>query len=213
MNTTGCHAGIAPRLFAIGLGIALLASCASTETTADDGNEAVDVALDSGSATYTITAGDTLTDIAQRAGVSLAALIAANGWLDGNSHLIVPGDVITLPQGAATPEPRPAAPTVTPRPTDTGSSAAGNTPIDENGLLACDGAAIQAAIGDPDFITFDEIGCENGWAGGGYLNSENTYTPVILRAEGQRWVMQDWTTVCDRYPDMANQAKLYCPGG
>ena len=72
---------------------------------------------------------------------------------------------------------------------------------------------MQAAIGDPDFVTFDEISCADGWAGAGYIDSENFYTPVILKAEGDRWVLQDWSTVCDRNPDMSPAAQIYCPGG
>ncbi len=50
--------------------------------------------------TYTIAAGDTLSGIAGRANVSLDELIAANEWADGLDHLITPGDVIQLPDGA-----------------------------------------------------------------------------------------------------------------
>lgn len=57
-------------------------------------------------AVYTIVAGDTLSGIAGRAGVSLEELIVANGWSDGSAHLIVPGDRIVLPAGAQTPAPR-----------------------------------------------------------------------------------------------------------
>lgn len=216
MNTPGRQTGAAARLAAIAVGIALLASCAESGSTTVDGLEPVDVALASGAATYTITEGDTLSGIAQRASVSLEALVAANGWPDGMDHLIVPGDVITLPQGAATPAAARSEPAITTGTANTRSTTApaeSNTPIDENGWLACDSPAIIAAIGDPDFVTFDEVGCENGWAGAGYVDSQNFYTPVILKAEGRRWVLQDWSTVCDRYPDMAEQAKLYCPGG
>lgn len=89
----------------------------------------------------------------------------------------------------------------------------GDTPLDENGALACDGQAMKDAIGDPDFVTFDEISCANGWAGAGYIDTANVYTPVILKAEGQRWVLQDRSTVCDLNPDMSPAAQTYCPGG
>lgn len=55
---------------------------------------------------YTIVGGDTLSGIAGRAGVPLADLIAVNGWSDGENHTILPGDVITLPEGATVPTPR-----------------------------------------------------------------------------------------------------------
>jgi hypothetical protein len=128
----------------------------------------------------------------------------------------MPGDDIMLPHGAATPPSQPATPTPTQRVVVSGTTTTpptNGTQIDANGFLSCDAAVIATAIGDPDFVTFDEIGCENGWAGGGYIDSESFYRPVILRAEGQRWVLQEWTTVCDRYPDMPDQAKLSCPGG
>jgi LysM repeat protein len=56
---------------------------------------------------YTIRAGDSLGGIAQRYGVSLAALLTANGF--ATSSLIVPGQTIALPAGAA-----PQTPTATP---------------------------------------------------------------------------------------------------
>jgi LysM repeat protein len=216
MRITGRHLSSARRVAAAVLCAALLASCSASETPPSAGSGTVEVAFAAGSATYTITAGDTLSGIAARAGVSLTALVDANGWPDGTDHFIQPGDVITLPEGASTPSPAPAASAGTAGTAPAVSTTApdaGATPIDENGFLACDGAAIRAAIGDPDFVSFDEVGCENGWAGAGYVDSENFYTPVILKAEGRRWVLQEWTTVCDQYPDMPNQAKLYCPGG
>lgn len=216
MNAVDRRIGAATRLATVAVGIAMLASCSGGQPTGDDDLEGVDVALASGSAAYAITAGDTLSGIAGRASVSLDALVAANGWSDGSNHLIIPGDVISLPEGAELSARGPSASAATTETARTGSTTAptdDNRPIDENGFLECDSQAIIAAIGDPDFVTFDEVGCENGWAGAGYLDSENFYTPVILRAEGQRWVLQDWMTVCDRYPDITNQAKLYCPGG
>lgn len=215
MNTThGC--GPITCIAAIALVIGSLSSCADDAATAAPDGTAVGEAPASDAATYTIAAGDTLSGIATRADVSLDALVDANGWTDGADHLIMPGDVVVLPDGATTPLSLPATPTPTPATVVTVSTTTpptDDTQIDANGFLSCDGAAIITAIGDPDFVTFDEIGCENGWAGGGYIDSETVYRPVILRAEGERWVLQDLSTVCDRYPDMPVQAKLYCPGG
>lgn len=105
MKITRHHARIAPCLAAIVVGITLLTSCSSDDTaTVSD--------------TYTINAGDTLSDVAGRAGVSLTDLVAANGWSDGSDHLIIPGDVIKLPQGTS------AASTVTTRSAGTGSASA-----------------------------------------------------------------------------------------
>ena len=58
---------------------------------------------------YVVVAGDSLSAIAGAAGVSLDALVAANGWSDGAAHLIQPSDVIVLPPGASAPGPQPTA--------------------------------------------------------------------------------------------------------
>ena len=94
------------RLATIVVGAVVLAACGSAETaTVDsvDGSavsvEGSAVAQPSDAAKYTIESGDTLSDIANRAGVSLTDLVAANDWPDGVDHLIVPGDAINLPQG------------------------------------------------------------------------------------------------------------------
>lgn len=51
--------------------------------------------------TYTIVAGDSLFAIADRQGITLDALVAANGWTDGIDHLILPGDEILIPSPSA----------------------------------------------------------------------------------------------------------------
>jgi LysM repeat protein len=105
-------AGRVRRVAAITIGIAVLAACSSddassTETAgalvADTGGGSIVASSTPANASYTIAAGDTLSDVAARAGVSLADLVDANGWPDGQDHLIVPGDVINLPSGAAVP--------------------------------------------------------------------------------------------------------------
>ena len=58
-----------------------------------------------GGATYTVRPGDWLGRIADRHNVSLAALLAANN-LTGNS-VIMPGQQLTVPGGAAGPAPAP----------------------------------------------------------------------------------------------------------
>ncbi|MFL5318439.1 MAG: LysM peptidoglycan-binding domain-containing protein [Myxococcaceae bacterium] len=56
---------------------------------------------DTGSAgTYTIQSGDSLSSIADQAGVSLAALVVANPQIT-NANLIYPGQVLNLPSGAS----------------------------------------------------------------------------------------------------------------
>lgn len=61
---------------------------------------------------YTIVPGDTLSGIAQRAGVSFSALLEVNGMTA--TSLIMPGQDIRLPAGATAPSSPPAAATGTP---------------------------------------------------------------------------------------------------
>lgn len=56
---------------------------------------------ESATSTYTIVAGDSLFAIADREGITLDALVAANGWTDGIDHLILPGDEILIPSPSA----------------------------------------------------------------------------------------------------------------
>ncbi|MFV0307009.1 MAG: LysM peptidoglycan-binding domain-containing protein, partial [Desertimonas sp.] len=65
-------------------------SAASTTTTAVEATET----------THTVVEGDTLFGIAAEAGVTVDALIEANGWEDGVDHVIIPGDVVVLPGGS-----------------------------------------------------------------------------------------------------------------
>ncbi len=122
MNTTHHHARIAPRLAAIAIGIALLASCGSNDATTADATTANGTAAES--AGYTIEAGDTLSGIADRAGVSVADIVTANGWPDGSDHLILPGDVIKLPPGSSSVSPKSASPVTSPAKTEPASTAA-----------------------------------------------------------------------------------------
>ena len=60
--------------------------------------------------TYTVVAGDSLSRIASKAGVSLDALLAANGFQ--RTSVIVPGQSIALPTGVSVPSAPGAAPSV-----------------------------------------------------------------------------------------------------
>ena len=51
-------------------------------------------------ATYIVVAGDTVSGIAARAGISAKSLAAQNGWSDGANHAIFPGDAVKLPANA-----------------------------------------------------------------------------------------------------------------
>lgn len=46
---------------------------------------------------YVIEQGDYLAGIAERFGTTVAGLAAANGWVDGVDHLILPGEVVVIP--------------------------------------------------------------------------------------------------------------------
>ncbi len=121
-----------PTLLAIGL----LAGCGSdgssavTSTISPESTSSVPssepapetVATEPAVLTYTIVSGDTLSGIAERAGVALDELVAANAWPDGSDHLILQGDVINLPAGASIPT---ASGTTTPIRSDVGAAASG----------------------------------------------------------------------------------------
>lgn len=51
-------------------------------------------------ATYIVVAGDTVSGIAAKAGISAKSLAAQNGWSDGANHAIFPGDAVKLPANA-----------------------------------------------------------------------------------------------------------------
>lgn len=71
---------------------------------------------------YVVVAGDTLSAIARRNSVTLAALVAVNGWTDGADHPIFPGDRIVLPAGATPATSTTGAPTTTARSTTTAAT-------------------------------------------------------------------------------------------
>lgn len=47
--------------------------------------------------TYTVEAGDYLGGIAAKLGTTVDAIVLANGWSDGSSHVIIPGQKIKVP--------------------------------------------------------------------------------------------------------------------
>jgi LysM repeat protein len=107
--------------------------------------------------TYTVRAGDSLGRIAQRHGVTLNALLSANGFT--TSSLIVPGQAITLPAGAAVQRPAaetpaaPAAPAVpaaggtyTVRAGDSLGRIAQRHRVGLNALLAVNGFSVTSLI-------------------------------------------------------------------
>ena len=153
--------------------------------------------------------------LAGRAGVSVADIVAANGWPDGSDRLILPGDVIELPAGSTAVAPQPTSPTTAPENIDTATTtvpSGDDAPPPANGTLACDVDLIAAGI-DDDFVSIDGFVCDQGWAGVGYIDDQQSYTPLILKAEGQFWVRQDWLTVCQGDTEVPVPVQVYCPGG
>ncbi|MFZ9397873.1 MAG: LysM peptidoglycan-binding domain-containing protein [Ilumatobacteraceae bacterium] len=57
-----------------------------------------------GQGKYVVEAGDSLSRIADKWGVEVSALLAANGWVD-SSVVILPGDEINIPARTKTPKP------------------------------------------------------------------------------------------------------------
>ena len=80
----GCLPGTAPETTAAPT---VATTPAATSTTFD---------VNSG-ATYTVVAGDYLSGIAKKVGTTVEAIVAANGWADGDQHVIIPGQTIRLP--------------------------------------------------------------------------------------------------------------------
>ena len=80
----GCQPGTAP----------VTTSAPSAATTPAATSTTFDV---KSGATYTVVANDYLGGIAKKVGTTVAAIVAANGWPDGDKHVIIPGQTIKLP--------------------------------------------------------------------------------------------------------------------
>jgi LysM repeat protein len=102
--------------------------------------------------TYIVVSGDSLSAIAAAASVSLTELVSANPWSDGAAHVIHPGDVVLLPNGATLP-----GSTTT---TSDASGSNGSTPIagvekggyrlvDPEALLDLGDGGISHSVADP----------------------------------------------------------------
>ncbi len=48
---------------------------------------------------YTVVSGDSLWAISQQFCTTVGAIVAANGWADGEAHALFPGDVVAVPTG------------------------------------------------------------------------------------------------------------------
>ena len=102
-------------------------------------------------ATYTVTAGDTISGIAGRYGLATASVLALNGL--GWKSVIFPGQVLTLASGAATPIPSAPAPAPVPSGSrytivagDTVSAIAGKLGVPAASLLSANGLSATSVI-------------------------------------------------------------------
>jgi len=98
-------------------------------------------ANDTSSSSYTVQYGDTLSGIAQRFGVSLSALEAANPQIT-NPNLIYPGERLSIPGGGS----------VTPTPPPGHGGPASSLSISENGvkMMRVSRATAQRPIPTPE---------------------------------------------------------------
>ncbi|MDY0910005.1 LysM peptidoglycan-binding domain-containing protein [Microbacterium sp. CFBP9034] len=102
------------------------------------------------SASYVVTAGDTISAIASRHGVSIQAVLAANqlGWssiIYPGQKLAIPGKVLaSVPASSPAPAPAPAAPAPAPAPAGAYEVKAGDT---ISTIASRHGVSIQAVLG------------------------------------------------------------------
>jgi LysM repeat protein len=75
---------------------ATAATTGSTDSTAA-GEETSTTVDTSQGGSYEVQAGDYLAGIATKVGSTVDAIVAANGWADGASHPLYPGDIIKIP--------------------------------------------------------------------------------------------------------------------
>jgi len=129
---------------------------------------------DASSHTYTVQFGDTLSGIAQRFGVSLAALEAANPRI-ANPNLIYPGQQLAIPGGAAVSSPPPGH-----------GGPASNFSISENGVKMIEGFEGYSATAYPDPGTGGAPWTIGYGHTGGVVPGE-----TITRAQAEAYLKQD----------------------
>lgn len=103
---------------------------------------------------------------------------------------------------------------------DAGSSTGARTtePSAGGSAATCDEASVANSIGN-DVVDILELDCVDGWAAALYTDGAGLSRPVILRAEGQSWILQDWAAVCAGDPmvpgdiEVPESLRTYCPGG
>lgn len=112
-------------------------------------------------ATYIVVAGDTVSGIAARAGISAKSLGAQNGWSDGANHAIFPGDAVKLPANAKPVAPPAGSTTTSPESTSTTVASTGT--FDLYTVVAND---YLAGIAAKKGTTVAAIVAANGWPDG-----------------------------------------------
>jgi LysM repeat protein len=164
-------------------------------------NASAPAAVSTGQTTYRVQAGDSLYKISRQHGVSLAALMAANGL---TSYIIFVGQVLTIPApGSTTPAPAPAAPAPAP--------GAGPGPIN-NVSRGLHGVAFS--IENPSVHAGDQI-----WFDFTVVNTgpyDENYGVLSIHSDyginGQSWTNQTfkgWATVNWRDHIQIDQPGLY----
>lgn len=111
----------------------------------------------------------------------------------------------------------PAPTTAAPAPT-TAAPAPTTAAPDGGGTATCDEESVAEGIGDDVAEVFD-LECDQGWAAAYYTDNDGIGRPVILKAEGEVWILQDWFAVCEGDPmvpgdiEVPESLRRYCPGG
>ena len=113
---------------------------------------------------YVIVGGDNPSLIAQRFGVSLQALVAANGWSDVSSQFPLPGQTIIIPAGGKNPAYVPPGQT-TVAPTVDGAAPADPTlaPTDAEGTYVIEAGDFPVKIAEKFDVTLQALAAANGW--------------------------------------------------
>jgi LysM repeat protein len=127
---------------------------------------------------YVVVSGDTLWDIAVRFDLDIEALIAANPNI--NPDLLIPGDVVTIPDPNF-------APSATPQPLHTAAPPQAQVKADGGGLRLRDGPGLSQPI-----ITMLDAGTALAIAG---RTDDNSWLEVITPSGNEGWVMAKFVDV------------------
>ncbi len=152
-----------------------------------------------------------------------ASLIACGSSADDGTST----DVSTTesPATTAAPAPTTAAPaptTAAPAPTTAAPAPTTAAPAPTTAAptpdATCDEESVAEGIGD-DVAEILDLECDQGWAAAYYTANDGISRPVILKAEGGLWILQDWFAVCEGDPmvpgdiEVPESLRRYCPGG